>query len=325
MTREFAGNAQDVAAAILCVVPCLNEARHLDGSVDGSQAIVHRYTQQDGRVVLLDNTRRVQSAALNKAVEIYGDDADFLIRMDAHCDYPAGYCARLLAVQSESGADSVVVSMRAEGRTCFQRAAAAAQNSILGNGGTAHRNETAGGFVDHGHHALMRVSAFRTVGGYDESFFWNEDAELDVRMRAAGFRIYLAGTMLIGYFPRRSIVALFRQYFNYGRGRARNFLKHHEKLRLRQVLPLAVAPAIAMSLLAPVSPIFAAPALLWAASCAVFGAYLGIRAGTLCAAASGIAAIAMHTGWSLGFFASLLTNKFCAPHVTRDVNAQAAS
>ena len=39
-----------------------------------------------------------------------------------------------------------------------------------------------GHWADHGHHALMRISAFRAVGGYDESFSHNEDAELDYRL-----------------------------------------------------------------------------------------------------------------------------------------------
>jgi succinoglycan biosynthesis protein ExoA len=345
--RERSDGPQDAVPSVLCVIPCLNEATHLDGliasllaeegsiklrvvvvdggSSDGSRAIVRKYMMRDGRVSLLENSKRVQSAAVNKAVEIHGDGAEFLIRVDAHCDYPARYCERLLAVQSESKADSVVVNMRAKGRTCFQSAAAAAQNSILGNGGSAHRNETVGRFVDHGHHALMRVSAYKAIGGYDESFFWNEDAELDVRMRGEGFRIYLAGAPSIVYFPRRTIGALLRQYFNYGRGRACNFLKHHERLRLRQMLPLAVAPAVGMLLLVPVSALFAIPALAWAVSCVTYGVYLSVRARQLCAAASGIAAIAMHLGWSLGFFACLLTRILWAPNVPHGVNAQAAS
>jgi succinoglycan biosynthesis protein ExoA len=347
MSQLQSAKGQDAVASVLCVIPCLNEADHLDGLIatlrsggswidmkiavvdggsgDGSQAIVRRHMGEDKRVVLLENAKRVQSAAINKAVEIYGDGCEFLVRVDAHADYPAHYCEDLLAVQSETGADSVVVSMLAKGNTCFQRAAAAAQNSVLGNGGTAHRNETAGGWVDHGHHALMRIAAYRAVGGYDESFFWNEDAELDVRLRASGFRIYLAGTVSIVYYPRDAAVALFRQYFNYGRGRARNFLKHRETLRLRQGLPLTVAPALGMLLLVPISSVFALPALTWGVSCVGYGVYLGVKARQPCAAASGIAAIAMHLGWSLGFLVCLLTNKLRAANVSRDVNARAIS
>ena len=121
------------------------------------------------------------------------DSSRFLIRVDAHASYPARYCETLLHVQARTQADSVVVGMHTAGSTCFQRAAAAAQNSILGNGGSAHRTEIADRWVDHGHHALMTIDAFDAIGGYDETFSHNEDVELDARLIERGFHIYLTG------------------------------------------------------------------------------------------------------------------------------------
>lgn len=342
-----AGRSKDVpnwTGRVLVVIPSLNEAEHIEGlvarlladagqanlrivvadggSTDDTCAIVRRFMQRDGRVNLLDNKKRI-AAAVNDAVSKYGDDAEFLIRIDAHAEYPPQFFAHLLAVQSETGADSVVVSMFTRGRTCFQRAAAAAQNSRLGNGGSPHRNEGRGRWVDHGHHALMRIAAFKAVGGYDETFFWNEDAELDFRLRASGFRIYLAGTVSIVYYPRRSVRALFRQYFNYGRGRARNMLKHRQWPELRQMLPLAVAPALGLLLLAPLFPAFAVPALLWATACLCFGVLLGIKAGNACVAGAGVAAMMMHAGWSFGFFAHLLKDGLRASSGARSLGVKA--
>jgi succinoglycan biosynthesis protein ExoA len=317
------------AGSVLVVIPCLNEAEHIEGlitklltdagkidmrivvadggSTDNTCNIVQQLMQRDNRVTLLDNKKRI-AAAINDAVVKFGDDAEFLIRIDAHADYPPQFCAHLLKVQTHTQADSVVVSMLTAGHTCFQRAAAAAQNSVLGNGGSPHRNAPNGKWVDHGHHALMRAAAYRAVGGYDESFFWNEDAELDVRLRASGYRIYLAGAVSIVYHPRRSVKALFRQYFNYGQGRARNVLKHRQLPKLRQMVPLVVAPAICMLVLVPLSAIFAIPAIVWALACLGYGVFLGVRAGDGCAAGAGIAAMTMHAGWSFGFFKHLITD-----------------
>jgi succinoglycan biosynthesis protein ExoA len=258
----------------------------------------------------VNNPKRIQSAALNEAVRLFGDAADFLIRLDAHAQYPERYCERLLAAQEATGADAVVVSMHTKGESCFQRAAAAAQNSILGNGGSAHRNAATGRFVDHGHHALMRLSAYRAVGGYDEAFSHNEDAELDVRLNEAGYRIYLMGGAAITYYPRRSPGALFWQYFKIGRGRAQNALKHRRNAKLRHVVLVVIAPALCLALLAPLSPIFLVPAVAWALLCLGFGALLGLRLRDGCAAAAGIAAIAMQAGWSFGFFAGLAAAAF---------------
>jgi hypothetical protein len=95
--------------------------------------------------------------------------------------------------------------MHTAGHTCFERAAAAEQNSILGNGSAAHRNETGGRWVEHGHHALMTINAFRAVGGYDETFTHNEDAKLDARLKVEGFHIYLsAETPVLAIFQLRA-------------------------------------------------------------------------------------------------------------------------
>ena len=309
--------------AVLVIIPCLNEAANIPtiarqlleeanriplriviadgGSTDGTREFVQSLSAADDRVLFLDNKKRLQSAALNKAVQEMGRGSEFLIRVDAHSRYPADYCESLLAEQARTGADCVVVGMVAEGNTYFQRAAAAAQNSVLGNGGSAHRRSGNGRFVDHGHHALMRLSAYQSVGGYDETFSHNEDAELDTRFRAAGFKIWLSGAEPIGYFPRRSVRALFSQYVNYGRGRARTVFKHQMRPKLRQSLPLAVAPALMLALLAPFNLIFALPAASWMALCASYGLLLGVRERSACVAMSGPAAMVMHFGWSVGF------------------------
>ena len=52
----------------------------------------------------------------------------------------------------------------------------------------------------------MRIAAFRAVGGYDESFSHNEDAELDLRLTREGGRIWLTDKVRIGYHPRAPLL-----------------------------------------------------------------------------------------------------------------------
>jgi len=314
-------------APVLVVIPCLNEEEHLagvidqlladadridlaiivadGGSTDGSRAIARDYMARDRRVVLMENPKRIQSAGVNRAVERYGNDFEFIIRVDAHARYPSRFCERLLNVQARTRADSIVVSMHSVGRSCFQRAAAAAQNSILGNGGALHRNVAREGWVDHGHHALMTIRAFKAVGGYDDSFSHVEDVELDTRLRASGFAIFLTGEVEVTYYPRDTMAALIRQYRNVGCGRARNFLKHRKNAKVRHLILAGIAPALSLLLLAPLSFIFALPALSWALLCLGYGLLLGVRQRDPCAAAAGAAAIVMQVGWSVGFFEGL--------------------
>ena len=315
--------------SVLIVIPCLNEEETLEqtvaailnspldqpcrlvivdgGSTDRTPEIALRLAAANPSLAYLANPKRLQSAAVNLAVATFGAEAEYLIRIDAHAGYPAGYCQVLLAEAVETGADAVVVGMNTVGQHGFQQAVAAAQNSKLGNGGSAHRAaDQAGRWIEHGHHALMRIAAFQAVGGYDETFSHNEDAELDFRLRQAGFRLWLTGRTSLDYYPRSTVWPLFRQYLNYGRGRARTIRKHHALPRLRQLAPAAILPAL---LIATATPLFwpaALPLLSWVGLCLACGASLAIKARQPLFLLAGPAAMVMHLGWSIGFWQGIL-------------------
>ncbi|MDG4894282.1 glycosyltransferase family 2 protein [Mesorhizobium sp. WSM4976] len=315
--------------SILIVIPCLNEADHIGGllgqlrpaaarlggrivvadggSTDGTQAIVEKIVAKDPRVVLLANPKRLQSAAINLAVARLGEGADYLIRIDAHGGYPDDYCDRLVEEALATGADSVVVSMLTAGTGAVQKAVAAAQNSKLGTGGSKHRHMSEGEWVDHGHHALMHIAAFKHVGGYDESFSHNEDAELDYRLRKAGYRIWMSGRTQMVYYPRSTLKSLYFQYLGYGRGRARNVLKHRMVPKIRQMIPLLVAPVVLLGLFSFVLWLAAVPFLLWATVCLGYGLATAVRQRNASIALAGVSAMVMHFGWSVGFWQQLLT------------------
>ncbi|MFB9949549.1 glycosyltransferase family 2 protein [Rhizobium puerariae] len=312
---------------LLLVIPCLNEAvtidpllRKLDeqrgdmdmlivvadgGSKDGTPEIVRGLVSEIPDIVLLENPKRIQSAAINLAVKCLGKDRDYLIRIDAHGDYPDDYCRTLLQEALDMEADSVVVGMETVGFGTFQKATAVAQNSKLGNGGSKHRAGGGGEWVDHGHHALMRIEAFRAVGGYDENFSHNEDAELDFRLRAAGFRIWMTGRTYMTYYPRSSALALFRQYLAYGRGRAQNLIKHRSVPKLRQAIPLAVAPVVAGALLALLYWWAAVPLVVWAAACFGYGFWMAVGQKNPYGPLASLSAMIMHFAWSAGFWLEL--------------------
>lgn len=329
MAKDAQRTMTQANPSILIVIPCLNEAAHIDGlldqlrpaaarlggrivvadggSSDGTQAIVEKIVAKDPRVILLANPKRLQSAAINLAVATLGEGADYLIRIDAHGGYPDDYCDRLVEEALATGADSVVVSMLTAGTGAVQKAVAAAQNSKLGTGGSKHRHMSEGEWVDHGHHALMRIAAFRHVGGYDESFSHNEDAELDYRLRKAGYRIWMSGRTQMVYYPRSTLKSLYFQYLGYGRGRARNVLKHRMVPKVRQMIPLLVAPVVLLALFSFVHWLAAVPFLLWAAVCLGYGLAAAVRQRNASIALAGVSAMVMHFGWSVGFWQQLLT------------------
>ena len=312
-------------ARILVAVPALDEERHIEtclrsliacptmrqvrvvvadgGSTDRTRAIVAELGAEFPNLTLIDNPGRLQSAAVNRiAAECATPEHDVLVRCDAHAAYPPGYAVRVATSLLARGSAALATPMDATGRTCFQRAAAWVVDTPLGCGGAAHRGGRRSGLVDHGHHAGFRLAWFRHVGGYDESFSHNEDAELDHRITRAGGTIWLDADIRLEYRMRDSLAGLARQYWRYGRGRARTLLKHRLRPRLRQAIPVINLLGLAgCALLALLDPVFLLGPAGYVALLAGASLTFAARRRSLCGLWAGPAAGAMHLAWAAGF------------------------
>lgn len=286
------------------------------GSSDRTCEIVAALQATHTCIRLAHNPKRLQAAAMNMAARIASPLATVLVRADAHALYPDGYLATCVHALIETQVESVVVPMLTIGDRGFQRAVAAAQNSIIGNGGSAHRRASASDFVDHGHHAAFTRSSFLRVGGYDETFSHNEDAEYDRRLALMGGRIWLCGKVRLTYFPRRDPWGLTKQYFLHGAGRARTLLTHHMRPHLRQLMPLVIlAGALGGLVLSMMHPIFALLPLAYCLLCLGWGAAMAFRTGDPWLLGVGPAAMIMHLSWATGFvWKSILLTLSRQPH-----------
>jgi succinoglycan biosynthesis protein ExoA len=307
------------------------------GSSDRTRQLVASFRERHNEVTLLSNPRRLQSAAVNLAARVASPRTTVLVRADAHALYSPDFVRCCVIALLRSGATSVVVPMRTEARPVgssgspsgersgshpgshrgfragssqrgsrsgpfLQHAIAAAQSSRLGNGGAAHRTGAVSGFVEHGHHAAFDRRFFCEVGGYDESFTHNEDAELDVRAIRAGGRIWMCAEVQVTYYPRDRLGRLAQQYFRHGGGRARTLRKHKLRPKPRQLVPLvALAGCTAGLAAAPFMPALASLAMLYPASCLAWSVLQVIRQRDPRLIAGGLALMTMHLCWALGF------------------------
>jgi hypothetical protein len=118
------------------------------------------------------------------------------------------------------------------------------------------------------------------VGLWDPNAITNEDAELNQRILDSGGQIYLSRDIVVHYFPRDSFLALAKQYYKYGRGRARTLVKLGSFPNLRPVMPFAMVVGatalIALPPLWPLAPVaFATYALATGAEAVRVGGALG--------------------------------------------------
>jgi len=116
--------------------------------------------------------------------------------------------------------------MRFSAATPAERGIRAAMTSRLGAGPAQFRREHGTGrFVDTVYLGAYRLDTVRRLGGYDQLFGGNEDAELAFRAQAAG-GVYLDPAIISTYAVREGFRPLWAQFRRYGTARAITIRKH---------------------------------------------------------------------------------------------------
>jgi len=327
----------ELAKEVYAVIPTLNEENYIEeclsslmkgdealndvhfvvvdgGSDDRTVEIVQALKQKHSNLSLLYNPKKLQSAALNLAADNAPQDCKIMVRCDAHSIYPENFVLKVASKLKEIGCASVVVPMDAVGKSGFQEANAWVVDKPFGSGGSAHRGGQGSGYVDHGHHAAFDLSVYRELGGYDENFSHNEDAEYDYRVAQAGHQIFMDAESRIEYMPRPTFNGVWKQYFKYGRGRAMNMKKHGSKPKLRQAIPIinlvmmlgsgvlfAALQATGLLKAMPFLAVFTMAPIAYFAALVLVGV-LGIKSlKKLSGFNAAFALAAMHNSWALGF------------------------
>ncbi|HVC24585.1 MAG TPA: glycosyltransferase family 2 protein [Acidimicrobiales bacterium] len=256
-------DGENVAASVTVAIPALDvaqqveeclaavEAQSCPGVVEilvvdgGSQDRTREVAARHARVRIVDNPRRSRPAAMNVAIrEARGD---VVVRVDARTTIAPDYVERCVAALERTGAAIVGGPMRLGATTPRERGVRAAMTSRLGGGPAAFRRDAGTArFVDTVYLGAFRRDVVAGLGGYDETFGGNEDAELAYRARSAG-GVFLDPAIRSTYAVRGGPRELASQYFRYGRARARTIRKHPASLAPRQ---LAV-PLLMLGLASP--------------------------------------------------------------------------
>jgi hypothetical protein len=224
-----------------------------------------------------------------------------------HCEYAPDYVRKCVETLERTKADNVGGAQRAKAKTAFQRAVCAVLTSPLGVGGAKYRSSDSEGFVDTVFLGAFRRRVFETVGLWDPAAITNEDSELNQRILESGGQIYLSRDIVVHYFPRDSFKTLAKQYYKYGRGRARTLLKLGRFPTLRPMLPFLMtvggATLLAVPPLWPIAPAaFATYALATGAEAVRVGHRLGNSGIPLVWAMFPV----LHVSHGLGFAAGLV-------------------
>jgi len=242
--------------AVSVIIPVLNEERFLKQSV---QAILNQnYSGQfeiilalgpskdqtnfiaqelakDQRIKLVENPSGRTASALNNAIK--NSNFDIIVRLDGHAIVDSSYIKNAVNTLLESGADNVGGLMKAEGTNAFEKSVAAAMTSKFGVGNAPFHVGGKSGEVDTVYLGTFRKSALERVGYFDESFIRAQDWEMNYRIRKTGGKIWFNPELVVSYRPRKNILQLAKQYFEYGQWRKQVTKTYPETVSMRYLAP----------------------------------------------------------------------------------------
>jgi glycosyltransferase involved in cell wall biosynthesis len=193
-------------------VPGGMEVVVVDGmSEDGTRQILAEWSLRQPSLCVLDNPQRIVPTAMN--IGIRAARGQWIIRIDAHSEYPADYLKRCLETSQRTGTDNVggsVVTMPG-GQNAQGRLVQALTTHRFGVGNSGFRIGAPAGKADTVPFGCYRREVFDRIGLYDERLVRNQDYELNARLRMAGGSIWHDPKLRIRYYNQGTLRGLLRQ------------------------------------------------------------------------------------------------------------------
>jgi glycosyltransferase involved in cell wall biosynthesis len=189
----------------------------IDGmSEDETQTLVRGYEEKYPFVKLLLNEHQIVPYALNKGLK--EAKGDYIIRMDAHSEYPENYISTLISYQKKLNADNIGASwdITPADNSLIARANAWSTASPFGVGNALYRlqsNEVKQ--VDTVPFGCYKRDVFDRIGNFDHDLKRNQDDEFNARLIQNGGKIYLLPFLQIKYTARRTLGKLMKMFYQY--------------------------------------------------------------------------------------------------------------
>jgi GT2 family glycosyltransferase len=263
-------------------------------SQDRSREIVQEKSRAHPGIRLLHNPGRFVPSGMNLAIrQAHGR---YIIRMDAHSEYPRDYISSCVAELERTGAGNVGGRWitRPGSDTPMAQAIALFTTTRAGVGNAHYRLGDGGRYVDTVPFGAFPREVFDRVGLYREELVRNQDFELNVRIRRAGYGIYLSSKISNVYYNSATFGKFMRQAWANGLWAPRMWRLCPASFCWRHAAPLALAGGVLFSLLAGIS----FHPLLWA-GLGGLACYLAL---TLLTATQ----IGLRNGWKYAPYVALL-------------------
>jgi GT2 family glycosyltransferase len=260
-------------------------------SEDRSREIVLAKAAKYPCICLLHNAGRFIPSGMNLCIR--QARGRYILRMDAHSEYPPDYIRNCVAELQRTGAGNVGGRWitRPGSQTLMAKAIARFTQTHMGMGNAHYRLGGGGRYVDTVPFGAFPREVFERIGLYREHLVRNQDFELNARIRKAGYKIYLSNKISNVYYNSATFRKFMRQAWLNGIWLPRMWTSCPGSFCWRHAAPVGFAAGLLLSL---AIGLFYPPSL-WT-GLAALGVYMAVTLATA-------AWIGLGHGWK------------CTPHV----------
>ena len=278
-----------VRPLVSVVMPVHNEAEHIrevlssvftqscstyslellvvDGeSNDGTSEILQEVAGSNSSLKVLSNPRQKTPFAFN--IGLQHAQGEYVCIFGAHTAYDSDYiavCLEELKNRDAVGCGGRVLTTAANA-SLRARLIAAAVGSSFGTSRRSFRNHPEG-YADTVNYPVYIRQAVLELGGYDEELHRNQDIDLNQRLRARGYRLYMTWKTGCRYFVQGTIRQLMRYGWHNGYWNFISLKKNRRAHALYHFIPaIFMAAFLVTGLMAFVSLFLPLPNHYWYAS-----------------------------------------------------------
>jgi glycosyltransferase involved in cell wall biosynthesis len=267
---------KDTVPNISVIIPCRNEEKYMatcldsilasdysrshmevlifDGkSEDRTVEIVSNYTAKYPFIQLFDNPHKTVPYAMNAGIK--KAMGDFIIRLDAHSQYPIDYFTKLISWSQKLEADNVgaVWITDVKNKNAKSLSIKSVLSSPYGVGNAFFRTGAAEvKEVDTVPFGCYRKSVFEKYGGYNVHLTRNQDIELNKRIKKKGGKIYLIPEINCTYYARETFHEIAHNNYRNGHWNILTvyITRSLNALSIRHFIPFALVISLILPFLA---------------------------------------------------------------------------
>ncbi len=222
-------------------------------STDKTEKIIREYMAKHDNIKLLKNP--AGNTAIGRNLCIDGSTGDMLMNYSGHAIAEKDLLrvvAFKLAGMPEDVAGVGISNVSPPKQNFVGEMANTTFRGFMAGAGTFSQNAVFDEekFVDHMAFTCYRREIFDIVGKFDSEFRSGQDAELDIRIKKAGYKILYTPKTRVYLFKRDTIRGLFRQLYRYSIARVKMIKKYPDTMSVFHLLPpLFIIGVIAIALL----------------------------------------------------------------------------